>query len=296
MATHRHPLIDTTRQANGLEMSWRQRAIVDTCFEEGQYESAISNIEQLQSPSYKLSVLVLSFGTTLYAILTSMTKRSSHVQQLIYIALHHISGAAPEKPTKSIYDSPSKLQHFAKTVISSVAVSDARQLLFSLTTTQSPDSLARALPSHESPVGVTTNATEDIGDSDIARESLCIKEAKDCWSLLAEGFLSKGKVLFSTPKRKGRRRRGDVDDFTPLDDQVGTSRSIVADSAWPMLDWLLTLFERDEQLSELEENCKFLNKQATCSLTSVKHYTLPFSWPRYLQRATGRLDGTLVHR
>ena len=53
MATHRHPL---TRQANGLEMSWRQRAIVDTCFEEGQYESAISNLEQLQSPSYKPSV------------------------------------------------------------------------------------------------------------------------------------------------------------------------------------------------------------------------------------------------
>ncbi|KAF8348353.1 hypothetical protein F5887DRAFT_953234 [Amanita rubescens] len=234
MATHRHPLIDTTRQANGLEMSWRQRAIVDTCFEEGQYESAISNLEQLQSPSYKPSV--------------------SHVQQLIYIALHHISGAAPEKTTKSIYDSPSKLQHFAKTVISSMAVSDARQLLFSLTTMQSPDSLARALPSYESTVNVATNATEDVGDSDIARESLCIKEAKDCWSLLTEGFLSKGKVLFSTPKRKGRRRRGDVDDFTPLDDPVGTSRSIVADSAWPMLDWLLTLFERDERLFELEEH------------------------------------------
>jgi hypothetical protein len=233
---------------------------------------------------------------TLYAVLTSMTKRSSHVQQLIYIALHNISDAAPEKPTKTIYDSPSKLQHFAKTVISSVAVSDARQLLFSLATTQSPDSLARALPSYESTVGVATNATEDIGDSDVAREALCIKEAKDCWSLLAEGFLSKGKVLFSTPKRKGnRRRRGTVDDFTPLDEQVGTSRSIVADSAWPMLDWLLTLFERDERLSKLDENCKFLNEQATCSLTSVKPYTLPFSWPRYLQRATRQLDGTLVH-
>ena len=56
MGTHRHPLVDKTRKENGLEMSWRQQAIVDTCFEEGQFESAILNLEQLQSPSYKPSV------------------------------------------------------------------------------------------------------------------------------------------------------------------------------------------------------------------------------------------------
>ena len=181
--------------------------------------------------------------------------------------MHPVSDVAPEKPNKSIYDSPSKLQQFAKTVISPTAITEARQLLFSLVATQSPDSLARALPSYEPTVGVTKNAIEDIGDSDIARESLCIKDAKDCWSLLAEGFLSKGKVLFSTPKRKSRRRREDIDDLPPLDDQLGTSRSFVADSAWPMLDWMLTLFERDQRLPESKENCKFLNKPATYHLT-----------------------------
>lgn len=189
------------------------------------------------------------------------------MQQLIYIALHPISDVAPEKPTKSIYDSPSKLQQFTKTVISPTAITEARQLLFSLTATQFPDSLARALPSYETTVGVAINATGDIGDSDIARESLCVKDAKDCWSLLAEGFLSKGKVLFSSPKRKSRRRREDIDDLPPLDDQMETSRSIVADSAWPVLDWLLTLFERDERLSGSKDNCKFLNKPATYHLT-----------------------------
>ena len=94
-----------------------------------------------------------------------------------------------------------------------MAITDARQLLFSLAATQSLDGLARALPSYDPTVGITINTIEDIGDSDIARESLCIKDAKDCWSLLAEGFLSKGKVLFSTPKRKSRRRREDIDEI-----------------------------------------------------------------------------------
>ncbi|KAF8628881.1 hypothetical protein AX15_003667 [Amanita polypyramis BW_CC] len=221
-----HPMAAHT----SLEMSWRQRAIVDTCFEEWQYESAIFNLEHLQSPSYRPSLL--------------------HVQQLIYIALHPISDAVPEKMNKSIYDSPSKLQQFAKATISSTAVMQAQQLLFSFTATQSPDILARALPSYE-PSNTTANAAEDIGDSDISRESLCIKEAKDCWSLLVDGFLSRGKVLFSSPRRKSRRRREDVvDDLPPADDHMVTSRKIVAESAWVVLDWFLVLFERDEHLIE----------------------------------------------
>lgn len=70
MDTHRHPLVDKTRKENGLEMSWRQQAIVDTCFEEGQFESAILNLEQLQSPSYKPSVCAYSLQK-LHVILTS---------------------------------------------------------------------------------------------------------------------------------------------------------------------------------------------------------------------------------
>lgn len=35
------------------EMSAHQRGLVDTCLEEGQFESAIALLEQLRSPSYK---------------------------------------------------------------------------------------------------------------------------------------------------------------------------------------------------------------------------------------------------
>jgi hypothetical protein len=37
------------------EMSRHQRGLVDTCFEEGQYESGISVLEQLRSPQFKPS-------------------------------------------------------------------------------------------------------------------------------------------------------------------------------------------------------------------------------------------------
>ncbi|KAK2464274.1 hypothetical protein APHAL10511_003731 [Amanita phalloides] len=232
-----HRLANEARGRNGLEMSWRQQAIVDTCFEEGQYESAILNLEQLRSPSYIMSV--------------------SHVRQLIYIALHPISEAVSEKTTKSIYDSPSKIHQAVKTVISPSAVKEAQQLLFSLATTQFPESLARALPSYESTVDAATNAIEDLGDSDISRESLCVKGAKDCWSLLAEGFLSRVKILFSTAKRKGRRRPADIDEMSPADDQMEASCNVVADSAWFMFDWLLTVFDRDEGLWTSKGNPRY---------------------------------------
>ncbi|KAF8639505.1 hypothetical protein AX17_001410 [Amanita inopinata Kibby_2008] len=225
--------IENSLDDDGLEMSLHQRAIVDTCFEEGQHESAISVLEQLRSPSYRPSV--------------------SHVRQLIYIALHPPSAAQPDKTSKSIYDSPSKLtgQQSAKTLLSSSAITAAQQLLISFVVTQSPNSLARALPSYDSSNRVSTNAGDDAWDSDISRESRCIREAKDCWALLAEGFLSRGKVLFSTPK-KTRRRRGTAaeDSFFTTDSQNATVRSIIGDSAWPLLDWLLTLFERDESLTK----------------------------------------------
>jgi pentatricopeptide repeat protein len=35
------------------EMSRHQRSLVDTCFEEGQYESGISVLEQLRSSQFK---------------------------------------------------------------------------------------------------------------------------------------------------------------------------------------------------------------------------------------------------
>lgn len=38
------------------EMSRHQRGLVDTCFEEGQYESAIAVLDQLRSPIYKPSL------------------------------------------------------------------------------------------------------------------------------------------------------------------------------------------------------------------------------------------------
>lgn len=39
-----------------LEMGPFQCNLVDSCFEEGQYEAAISMLEQLRSPNYKPSM------------------------------------------------------------------------------------------------------------------------------------------------------------------------------------------------------------------------------------------------
>ncbi|PFH53790.1 hypothetical protein AMATHDRAFT_38604 [Amanita thiersii Skay4041] len=213
-------------------MSSRQEErIVDTCFEEGQFQSAISVLNLLRSSSRPPSL--------------------SHIRQLIYIALHPLSTPKTDKAqNKSIYDTPTKqpAHHVIPSHLSPSAVMAAQQLLMSFAVTHPPSYLAPALPSYCSIDRVGRKLIDDPGDSDISKESVCINEAKDCWALLIEGFLSRGKALFSTPRNKGRRRRGSTEDdvfLVPAHQSV--EHAIIGDASWPVLDWILTLFERDEQ-------------------------------------------------
>jgi pentatricopeptide repeat protein len=51
-------VLPSTPNDQEREMSRHQRGLVDTCFEEGQYESGISVLEQLRSSHVKPSALV----------------------------------------------------------------------------------------------------------------------------------------------------------------------------------------------------------------------------------------------
>ncbi|KAG1829146.1 hypothetical protein EV424DRAFT_1382984 [Suillus variegatus] len=227
------------------EMTRNQRGLVETCFEEGQYESGIAVLEQLRSKSFKPPV--------------------SLVRQLFYIALYppppsfdHVEerDLNPASPSKG---SPTKTKHQAPkmTFAPSVNASEAAQrLLLSFVRTNTPTSLFQALPqpgkSDELPF------EGDDHDSVVAKESLCIKDAKHCWAILKEGFVPRIKI--SQPSLlAGKKKRGKLIANTEEYVEEKYSNSVlapVAEHAWLVLQWLVELFQRDESLASGDGSVK----------------------------------------
>lgn len=235
------------------EMTRTQRNLVDTCFEEGQYESGIAALELLRSTAFKPPPDI--------------------IRQLLYIALYpppcHTGDEQEQtqRPLSPVKGSPSKQKQllpkisFAPTVTASGA---AQKLLFSFLRTNSPDTLFRGLPKYAA-VAANECATRSEAvdkdydqDSPIAREAMCIKDCKYCWAIVREGFIQRGKF---TPLPEERRKRqtkpavGSADDDS--DNACNPAPAVVAEHAWPVLDWLLRLFERDEILTEKNSGVKF---------------------------------------
>lgn len=179
------------------------------------------------------------------------TDLRSHIRQLLYIALYP-SAISEKGKEKSNFDpsSPNKpaKQQKSSLVPSPAATAAAQRLLMSFANTNSPESIFRALPCYGSSSSGEPELNDDEEDSLIAREALYIKESKHCWSLLVEGFVPRRRQIFSTPKGKGKNRfEGDI--F--FNEASATEmRAVVAENAWPVLDWLLRIFERDELATE----------------------------------------------
>lgn len=220
-------------------MTRNQRGLVETCFEEGQYESGIAVLEQLRSENFKPPV--------------------SLVRQLLYIALYppppsldhveerDLNSASPSKgsPTKPKHQAP-KLS-FVPSVNASEA---AQRLLLSFVRTNTPTSLFRALPqprrSNELPF------ESDDHDSVVAKESLCIKDAKHCWAILKEGFVPR--IKLSQPSLLAGKKRGKLIIDTEEYVEENRSNSVlapVAEYAWLVLQCLVELFQRDESMTSI---------------------------------------------
>lgn len=123
--------------------------------------------------------------------------------------------------------------------------------------TNIPASLFRALPSYllsgsDSSFGDTQHPSEGDefdDDSPIARQSRRIKEAKNCWEILKDNFIQpKTDFPVSPPRRTSRNRRHVNDDDS--DDTDPEQLHVIAAHAWPVLHWILTVLEKDENETE----------------------------------------------
>ncbi|KZT08330.1 uncharacterized protein LAESUDRAFT_748862 [Laetiporus sulphureus 93-53] len=217
------------------DMPVHQRGLVDTCFEEGQYEAGIAVLEQLRSPKYRPS--------------------GPHVRQLVYIALRPPPPAEdPNTASHPKLESGQPSRMHASLAPSPAASDAALRLLHAFAGTNTPAALLHAFPQYETIDRAGKGASRGQGEEDdsfIARESIRIRNARDCWAVLHEGFLQRKDDAAAIPRtnpgslassrRKADRGSSDADASLP---------SPVDQHAWGVLDWLLSLFEKDEMLAE----------------------------------------------
>ena len=139
------------------------------------------------------------------------------------------------------------------------AVDAARTLLFSFAATNSPASLLRAFPSY--PFNPDPSAIRgkvegvdvdfDGEDSVIARvASLSVKSATSVWSVLKPGFVRWDiAVAEAEGKGKGSKRQPVKPKQESYEDGEDPSAP-VSEGAWSVLEWLISLFERDAEMTE----------------------------------------------
>jgi hypothetical protein len=153
------------------------------------------------------------------------------------------------------------------------AVDIARALLFSFAATNSPASLLRAFPSypfnpHPSAIRGRVEGTDvdlDGEDSAIARvASLSVKSATSVWSMLKPGFVRWDIAVAEVDRKgKGTKRRRVKSKQESWEDEEDLSAP-VGEGAWTVLEWLVSVFERDAEMTEKEG-------KGECAISSFPH-------------------------
>ncbi|KAG8928744.1 hypothetical protein FRC01_005420 [Tulasnella sp. 417] len=259
--------------------------LIDTCLEEGHYESAIDILDKSRT-------------STIYPA-------PYHIRVLLYLTLYStgLSSHPSLNPSAStVPSSPSKKERQRRNLIPTQAASEkAAAVLQSLALTNSAKFLTQGLPAYgkrffdnvwhfdPAPPGFPPPPDSEVrerGPTDdinvIAREAIRIAEERDVWSFLVQGFIRKmdggetvdpeadilalrtqkpdAVALYSTPQKgKARSSRhqmkarnaikeeeeeewGDEDEIVD-----GFNSQPVGTNAWAALEWLVLLYERDQQ-------------------------------------------------
>lgn len=204
--------------------------------------------------------------------------RRAHIRQATCIALGvpaalRASLAVPRKPAGKAADFgrspfiPDDLPDSFETapryspLPSQQAIDAARTLLFSFAATNSPASLLRAFPSYPFNPGPSAirgriegaDVDFDGEDSVIARvASSSVRSATSVWGMLTPDFVRWDIALAETEgKGKGTKRQPTKPKQEFCEDKEDPSAP-VSENAWPVLEWLISLFERDAETTERE--------------------------------------------
>ena len=191
-------------------------------------------------------------------VLNTLCTCRQHIRQLVYLALY-----PPPEPSelasheKEEIPEASKLGfkvHKESHVPNPAATLAAQDILMEFAATNPPAGLLRGLPKYvERDSGEEAIVGEDDEDSFISKKAKCFRHAKNCWEILRDGFVKHHKEEVAQKRGRGRPRKRPVNEDEDEDGSAGY-QSAVGENAWPVLQWLLAIFERDERLAIDSEN------------------------------------------
>ncbi|KAF8332075.1 uncharacterized protein EI90DRAFT_921346 [Cantharellus anzutake] len=237
-----HSLTGFEGGKDAKEMPRSYKGLVDTCFEEGHYESGIQLLDRLRSPRYIPTI--------------------SHVRQLIYMALYPPPPPPSPVTGQNAYESPRKAHAKRQRrflVPSADASVGATALLTAFMHTNHPYSVFRAIPSYGTPsTGKKGIKFKDVADNDetinremedspIGRDARALGQVKDCWGLLEPGLVK------SKDRREAEESGSDGDresDELTLGNNSKVAARVVGKHSWGMLEVLIEGFEEDERWSK----------------------------------------------
>jgi hypothetical protein len=187
-----------------------------------------------------------------------------HILHLIFIALHPVQESqlnedeAHLDPKALLMQSPRRMIKHSKAslTLSPSAVLAAQQLLMSLVNTNSPTYIGTALPSYPD----TKNEPLmdfPFGESLIFSQAVAIKHSKNCWEILKSTFKARATHLLGAPTAKGKGKHASRIRFVDSSYNELEDINVVSDDSWFILEWLITLFEKDADIIESQRQRRF---------------------------------------
>lgn len=178
--------------------------------------------------------------------------KRDHVRQLLYIVLRNPSLQAQGLAEAADVATTKQSSHLP----SPIDVAAAQRCLQAFGETNSPHALLRAIPSYDGSelfLSDGANTVEEEEESFLSREARRIQSCRDCWQLLKAEFTRSISENASIPADRARHQTKNLG----LADNSVSSTAVVGPTAWPVLEWLLFMFEKDEQNAEAFEQCKY---------------------------------------
>ncbi|KAF8606183.1 hypothetical protein BDV93DRAFT_521031 [Ceratobasidium sp. AG-I] len=244
---------------NQSQLDRDQASVVNNCWSEGSYELGVEALDAFRTvdkryppPSHIRQLLALALYPPEPVAQPHRPKQTQKQPAPSTPTKPGSTRSRPHTTTTSVPAplSPRKLQE--QTEIPSGRASQlALELLSTLSSTTRPVHLVAGLTSYARPAcdgdlfdGMVRTGKVDGSKSPLVREAVTVGRARDCWTMLRPGFLTR-KILVSS-------RAKNQDEY---DDEEGedTEEGVVASHAWGVLDWWTRLFEVDQAEHELEQ-------------------------------------------
>ncbi|CAG7852365.1 SubName: Full=Uncharacterized protein {ECO:0000313/EMBL:CCA68597.1} [Serendipita indica DSM 11827] len=146
----------------------RQRALVDSCFEESLYNVGLGMLDRLRAPDVRPS--------------------PQHVRQLLFLALYPVGTRRKEESPSTTSNKRRGVQRTTSEMSSPTQeiVGMALDILYHFLHTNEAHDLLCAIPSYDNPLEYDGNSV--VGNP-LAYHASTITQVKSCWELVSPGFI-----------------------------------------------------------------------------------------------------------